>query len=135
MNTNSVAIIIAADICMLTCFIQQLYFEDNSIIIHSTYIELGLDDDLGDVLDAIEPLASKWRILTTKLRLKESTLDIIEHNNPGDVIACLHKALGEWLRLNYDHKRHGRPSWRRLAEAVSSVDYRLSEKIATMHIH
>ena len=97
-------------------------------------IELGLDDDLGDVVDAVEPLASKWRILTTKLRLKQSTLDVIERNNPGDVVSCLHKAMGEWLRLNYDHQRHGRPSWRRLAEAVSSLDYGLSEMISTMYI-
>ena len=90
-------------------------------------------DDLGDVLDAVEALASKWRRLSTKLRLKESTLDVIECNNPGDVDGCLHKALGEWLKLNYDHQRHGRPSWRRLAEAVSSLDYALSEKIATTH--
>ena len=94
---------------------------------------LDYDDDLGDVLDAVEPLASEWRILSTKLRLKESTLDVIERNNPGNMVACLHKALGEWLKLNYDHQRHGRPSWRRLAEAVSSLDYALSEKIAMMH--
>ena len=103
------------------------------ILIHSSHPDL--DDNLGDVVDAVEPLASKWRRLSTKLRLKESTLDVIERNNPGDVDGCLHKAMGEWLRLNYDHQRHGRPSWRRLAEAVSSLDYGLSEKIATMYIH
>ena len=90
-------------------------------------------DDLGDVLDAVEPLSSEWRRLCTKLRLKETSLDLIESNNPGNMGACLHKALGEWLKLNYDHQRHGRPSWRRLAEAVSSLDYALSEKIVTAH--
>ena len=84
-------------------------------------------------MDAVEPLARKWRRLCTKLRLKHSTLDVIEGNNPGDVYACLHKALVEWLRLNYDYQRHGRPSWRRLAEAVSSFDGALFEKIATKH--
>ena len=95
---------------------------------------LDLDDDLGDVVDAVEPLASKWRRLCTKLRLKETNLDVIERNNPGDMHGCLHKALGEWLRLNYDHQRHGRPSWKRLAEAVSSLDSALSEKITTRYI-
>ena len=61
-----------------------------------------------------------------------STLDVIKSNNPGDVDGCLHEALGEWLKLNYDYQRHGRPSWKKLAEAVSSMDYALSEKIATM---
>ena len=88
---------------------------------------------MRDVLDAVESLSSKWRILSTKLGLKEDALDTIESNNPGDVVVCLHKALGEWLKLNYDHQRHGRPSWRRLAEAVSSLDYALSEKIANAH--
>ena len=97
-------------------------------------VKLGLDD-LGDVLDAVGPLASKWRRLSTKLRLKENTLDMIKSNNPEDVVDCLHDALVEWLKLNYDHQRHGRPSWRRLAEAVSSLDYGLSEKITTKHIH
>ena len=75
------------------------------------------------------PLSSKWRILSIKLGLKEDALNVIECNNPGDVDGCLQKALGEWLRLNYDHLKHERPSWRRLAEAISGLDYALSEKI------
>ena len=86
-----------------------------------------------DVEKTVEPLASKWRRLSTKLYLKDSTLDVIEHNNPGDVVDCLHKALVEWLKLNYDHQRHGRPSWRMLAEAVISMDNKLFEKISKEH--
>ena len=83
-------------------------------------------------MDAVEPLASTWRRLSTKLRLKQSTLDMIECNNSGTVDVCLLEALKEWLRLNYDHQKHGRPSWRRLAEAVSSLDYGLSQMIAAI---
>ena len=89
-------------------------------------------DDLGDVLDAVETLSSKWRLLSTKLRIRETSLDLIEHNHPKDAKTCLYKALGEWLRLNYDHQRHGRPSWRRLAEAVKTLDYTLFEKLSIM---
>ena len=85
--------------------------------------------DLGDVLDEVKSLSSKWRMLSTRLGLTESTLDGIEYNYPRDADACLHKALGEWLKLNYDHQRHERPSWKKLAEAVSCLDYALSEKI------
>ena len=81
-----------------------------------------------------EHIPGELRILSTKLRLKESTLDLIERNNPGNIVVFLHKALGEWLQLNHDHQRHGRPSWRRLAEVVSSLGYALSEKIATIII-
>ena len=85
---------------------------------------------MGDVLDAVETLSPQWRFLSTKLRIRETSLDLIEHNHPGDAKTCLYKALGEWLRLNYDHQRHGRPSWRRLAEAVKTLDYTLFEKLS-----
>ena len=86
-----------------------------------------------DVVETVGPLTSRWRKLSTKLYLKESTLDVIEHNNPGDVDGCLHKALGEWLMLNYDYQKHKKPSWRRLAEAVYNMDNGLFEKIIKKH--
>ena len=84
-------------------------------------------------MDAVKPLASKWRKLCTELGFKEGTLNVIEHNNPGNMDGCLRNALGEWLKLNYDYQRHERPSWRRLASAVFKVNYALSKKIITMH--
>lgn len=61
-----------------------------------------------------------------KLHITESSL---EQNNPRDVRLCLYKAIGEWLNLNYNHQRHGRPSWRRLAEAVRTLNYAIFETI------
>ena len=89
---------------------------------------------MKDVMEAVEKVSSKWRLLSMKLGIEENSLDLIECNHSGDAKSCLYKGLGEWLRLNYDHKRHGRPSWRKLAEAVKSLDYDLFEKIAKMHI-
>ena len=82
---------------------------------------LAINTAIDDLGDDPEHLASKWRRLCTK---KEN---VIECNNP-DVGGCLHKALGEWLWLNYDHQKHGRPSWRRLAVAVSSLHYLKNRK-------
>ena len=65
----------------------------------------GIDDE-GGVLDRVEPLSARWRQLATKLRLKESALDVIERDHPGDARTCLHMAMGEWLRLNYDLQKH-----------------------------
>lgn len=90
-------------------------------------------NDVGDVLDAVETLSSKWRLLSTKLRIKESTLDTIQQNNPKDVQTCLREALVEWLKLNYDYQKHGKPSWRRIVEAARSLDCGLSERIAATH--
>ena len=90
-------------------------------------------DDLNEVLDAVETLSAQWSLLCTRLGVKQSTLRLIETNHPGDVRMCLYKALGEWLSLNYNFDKHGRPSWRKLAEAVKSFDYALFKKIADTH--
>ena len=82
------------------------------------------------MFDAVESLSSQWKLLAIKLRIKPSSLDIIQHNNTGDAKMCLLEALGEWLKRNYDVQLHEEPSWRRLAEAVRSLDCGLSEGIA-----
>ena len=89
-------------------------------------------EDHGDVLDSVESLTAQWRRLSSKLRLKESSLEAIERNN-RDVGTCLSQALTEWLKRNYNHIEHGRPSWRRLAQAVKDLDNALFEKIAIKH--
>ena len=90
-------------------------------------------DDLVDVLDVVETLSSQWKRLSTKLGIKPSSLDTIQQNHPGDADMCLYEALEEWLKMNYDYRRHGRPSWRRLAEAVKKLDCKLFERICDTH--
>ena len=90
-------------------------------------------NNIKHVLNAVEKLSAKWRLLSVELGIRESTLDLIEHDHSGDAKMCLYNVLGEWLKLNYDVEMHGRPSWRRLAEAVKSLDRTLFEKIATEH--
>ena len=73
-----------------------------------------------------------WRFLATNLGLGHSVLERIESDHQ-DVMTCLFQALLEWLKLNYYHDRHGKPSWRRLAEAVKPLDYALFAKIANKY--
>ena len=94
---------------------------------------LGIND-LGDVLNEVEALTAKWRVLCIKLHIRPSRLDLIKQNYPTNCETCLCKGLEEWLKLNYDHRRHGRPSWRRLAEAVWGLDRAVFERIATAHM-
>ena len=96
-------------------------------------ITLDVEDDLEDVLEAVKSLANEWKILLTRLHIKLDTLQTIHSNNPKDIISCLHIGLSKWLKMNYNYQRHGRPSWRMLAEAVSTIDNRLAEKIAKDH--
>ena len=81
------------------------------------------------MLDVVEPLSAKWRVFCTKLRLTEHNLDAIEQGYAGDSKTCLCRALGDWLKMNYDYKRHGKPSWRKLAEAAKSLDSTVFERI------
>ena len=89
-------------------------------------------DDIGDVFDEVEKLSSRWKLLATKLRLRNHAVENIQENC-SDVMSSLNEALKEWLKLNYNHQKYGRPSWRRLADAVRSLDYGLFEEIARNH--
>ena len=60
-------------------------------------------------------------------------MNTIEKNNSNDVMRCLQLAMGDWLKLNFNHKRYGRPSWRTLAKAVRKLDGRLLENIVREH--
>ena len=73
----------------------------------------------------------RWRTLATSLRLKDSSMNTIEKNNKDDVVRCLQLALTDWLRLNYNYEKHGKPSWKKLAKAVKPLDGNIFEKIVT----
>ena len=88
---------------------------------------------MGDVLEAVEALSAQWRVFCIKLRLRDADLDLIEQNYTGDSKTCLSKCLSMWLKQNYDYQRHGRPSWRRLAEAAKTLDNTVFERITKSH--
>ena len=85
-------------------------------------------DDLLDVLNEVDTLEANWRDFALQLGLGKNTINSIEADRPR-VRQCLTDALDKWLCLNYEHKKNGRPSWRRLAVAVSKFFTVLSEEI------
>ena len=97
------------------------------------YIIHVASDDHGEVMDTVEILSAQWRQLSNKLRLKVAALNRIEQNYPRDCMMCLDMALLEWLNLNYDYSKYGKPSWKRLAEGVKELNYELFERIAREH--
>ena len=90
-------------------------------------------DDLREVFNDVVTLEADWRDLALQLGLRRNTINSIGANNNRNVRQCLTCALEEWLRLNYDHERYGRPSWRCLTVAVSNIDTDLSEEIMRKH--
>ncbi len=71
----------------------------------------------------------RWRTLATNLRLKDSTMNTIEKNDNNDVVRCLQLALMDWLKLNYNYEKNGKPSWKKLAKAMKPLDGNIFEKI------
>ena len=68
---------------------------------------------------ALIPVAAKWKDIGTALRLKAGDLDAIEAAHPGNPQACLSEGVTHWLRRNYNSKRFGPPTWRKLVEVVA----------------
>ena len=88
---------------------------------------------MGDICDLLEDLAGQWRTIATSLRLRDSSMNIIEVQNRDDVTRCLQLAIADWLKLKFNHERSGPPSWRMLAKAVRKLDGRLFDKIIREH--
>ena len=77
----------------------------------------------------MKSLAAKWERLAGRLHLSTDCIAIIGENNRGNVVKCLSLALEEWLDLNYNYVRYGKPSWKMLAESVRGLNNSLYEKI------
>ncbi len=75
----------------------------------------------------------RWRTLATSLRLKDSSMNAIKEDNKDDVVRCLQLALTDWLRLNYKYEKHGKPSWKKLAEAMKPLDGNIFENIVSKY--
>ena len=67
-------------------------------------------------------MTAKWQQFINRLGLEQKDIEIIRVNNLGDCPLCLQHALDSWLSLNYNYEKHGRPSWRKIAEAVKDLD-------------
>ena len=84
----------------------------------------------------LTPASTKWRSIGIALRLKPNILDGINtHNN--DPTTCLTLMITEWLKMNYNVKKFGEPTWQWLVEAVrdpaGGANMSLARDIARRH--
>ncbi len=92
-----------------------------------------LSEDIADIMDVLADFdTGRWRTLATNLRLRISSMDNIETNN-RNARRCLQLALTDWLKLNYNDEKNGRPSWKKLARAMRPLDGKIFEKIVTKY--
>ncbi len=57
----------------------------------------------------------------------------IEKNHDQDVVKCLQLALKDWLNLNYNYEKSGKPSWKKLAKAMRPFDRNIFENIVSKY--
>ncbi len=71
-----------------------------------------------DVIEALSPVAAKWKAIGTALRIRRNKLDEFESTHKGDVQDCLADTVAEYVRMGYDTKKHGEPTWLKIIKAV-----------------
>ena len=66
------------------------------------------------------------------LHLKSAVLDNIGRNNRGDSTRCLEAVVKQWLNLNYNVEKFGKPTWQFAIYGVSkgSGNNRLAIELA-----
>ena len=97
---------------------------------------LGIDD-FYDVWERVKSLSPHWQSFSLSLRLSPDTIESIEANNRYETSeTCLRKALTHWLKKDYNYKRFGHPSYRKLCVSVSNggQNKALAEEIADEHL-
>ena len=71
------------------------------------------------VYDAIFGCRANWQNLCLALWISADDVSAIARKHSGEPDACLREGLTRWLRGDYDTEKHGRPTWRRLVDAVA----------------
>ena len=69
--------------------------------------------------------------------MSPDTIESIETNNHNETSeTCLRKALTHWLKKDYNYKRFGHPSYRKLCVSVSNGGHNKAsaEEIANEHL-
>jgi hypothetical protein len=85
------------------------------------------------VFDECSSLASEWQQLSTYLGLKASIVDRMKRDFPSDSRGCWSEAIKEWIRMNYDTQKFGKPSWKTLLKSIAKIDKLHFRKLATEH--
>ena len=91
------------------------------------------DDDTADILNELDGLESEYYTIGLQLHLHPGKVKEIQKDNPHSSKDALGHVITEWLKMNYEHTKIGKPSWRLLVEAVSTVDLQRAKIIANNH--
>ncbi len=105
---------------MLLKFFSTLYF-----------VFLG-EEDLKDVMNYLNGLAYRWKIVGVQLGLPIGKLDAIGSSEP-DIEGKLLEMVKAWLQGNFDEDKCGKPTWSRLAMAVDQTNKSAARRIKSKY--
>ena len=76
-----------------------------------------LNNHTFEVMKELNPVTARWKAVGIALGLKPDSLDTAQGGEPHQYLTLM---VTEWLKRNYNVKKFGEPTWRKLVEAVDS---------------
>ena len=77
-------------------------------------------------------VAGHWETISRNLHVKVSKIEELTHSLQTAPVRLGH-AITDWLKLNYNHQKFGKPTWRKVAESVVKLNNGLFLRIAAEH--
>ena len=90
-----------------------------SLLLLNYEVYFSETDDFFKVYSELHPAAAQWEGIWLALTLSVNDLDTTRARCSNDPERGLRATVQKWLNKNYDHEKHGNPSWKMLAEAVA----------------
>lgn len=104
--------------------------------ISSLFSYIAGEDELKCILDDLSEVKADCYKIGICLHLKQSDLDSIKLKN-NDFVEAMTEIISNWLKLNYNYQKFGKPTWKALVDAVGSPiggnNTGLAEEIAKRH--
>lgn len=81
----------------------------------------------------LKEVSARWQEICTSLNIRPNTIQALVTSNKANDVR-LSDALTEWLNLNYNYQKWGKPTWRKVAHSVYNISNTLFLKISEQHL-
>ena len=96
------------------------------------------EEDIQEIIATVVQIRTRYKAFGMMLGLSCTELEAIEMSiTPFNVGEALRRVILTWLRQEYDVKKFGHPTWRRIVEAMDHEaggnNHALAKAVATDH--
>ena len=81
----------------------------------------------------LKTVTGDWQAICKRLHVKAGRIREFSNNFGHDSGRCMDSAIADWLSLNYNHAKFGKPTWRKVAESVVTANQKLFLRVASEH--